>query len=278
MYNKTEKEFYCSMSYQLIALDLDFTLLTAKKEITPKTRQAIARAAGAGVHVVLASGRTFPGMRFVLNDLGHRDYTISCGGAIVTDPDGKQVYACLVPPQTAKKLIRFIAEVGAYFQVFVGDDFYYSKWSPRTADYEANVKFCGILDPKILEWDDVQACKILIIDTQERVEELRLRINELFPDVQTVYSQSEYMEMLNADVSKGKALAYIARLLHLKPEHIIAIGDSEIDIPMIEYAGLGIAMGNARQTLLDAADYVTLSCEEDGVALAIEKFVFGEEK
>lgn len=264
------------MEYKLIALDLDDTLLNAKKEVTPGTRRAIQRAVEAGVHVVLASGRTFPGMRFVLDDLGHADYTISSGGAVVTDPHRNPVFTCPVPAESAKKVMRYAAESGIYFQVFSGSDFYYLERTQKTANYEANVKFTGIHDPGLLNRDVGPLSKILIMDSPEKVSELRAQINRLFPDVQTVFSQIGYLEILNADVSKGKALWFIAQILDLTPGEIIAMGDSEIDIPMIEYAGLGIAMENAREAVLKSADYVTSSCEKDGVALAINKFVFGE--
>lgn len=265
------------MAYKLIALDLDDTLLNAKKQVTPRTRSAVLRAVAAGVHVVFASGRTFRGMRFVLDDLGHAGYTISSGGAVVTDPDGNEVFTCPVPAGAANKVMRYAAENGFYFQVFSGSDFYYSKRTQLTVNYEASVKFKGIEDSRLLDRDVADISKILIIDSQERVAGLRARINRQIPEVQTVFSQSGYLEILNADVSKGNALGYIVQKLHLTPEQVIAIGDSEIDISMIQYAGMGIAMENAREAMLQIADYVTASSEQDGVALAINKFVFGEE-
>lgn len=265
------------MAYRLIALDLDDTLLNAKKEITPVTHSAVQRAAEAGVHVVLASGRTFLGMRFVLDDLGHADYMISCGGAVVTDPDEDEIFICPVPAATANKVMRYAAQNGFYFQVFSGSAFYYMERTQKTDRYEASVRFTGIHDPGLLNRDIDHISKILIIDSQEKIADLRTQINRLFPDVQTVFSQSGYLEILNADVSKGKALMFIAQKLDLTPGEIIAMGDSEIDIPMIEYAGMGIAMENARDAVLKKADYITSSCEKDGVALAIKKFVFGEE-
>ena len=264
------------MAYKLIALDLDDTLLNAKKEVTPENRSAILRAVEAGVHVVLASGRTYPGMRFVLEDLGHAGYTISSGGAVVSDPNGNEIFTCPVPAAAAQKVMRYAAENGIYFQVFSGSNFYYMNRTEKTANYEASVKFTGIHDPELLDRDVGPLSKILIIDSLEKVSELRAQINCLFPDVQTVYSQIGYLEILNADVSKGKALRFIAQKLDLTPAEIIAMGDSEIDIPMIEFAGLGIAMENAREAVLKSADYVTSSCEKDGVALAINKFVLGE--
>ncbi len=265
------------MTYKLVALDLDFTLLNAKKEVTPRTRAAIKRAADAGVHIVLASGRPLLGMTCVSDDIGVHDYIISSGGAVVTDPGGKEIFTCPVPSETAKNIMRYAADNGIYFQIYCGSDFYYTHWTEKTASYEANVKFRGIHDPGILEWEDIKTSKILFMDTQEKVEELRVRINRLFPDVQTVFSQIGYLEILNAQASKGNALRFIAQDLHLKPGEIIAVGDSEIDASMIAFAGLGIAMENSRESILKMADYVTASCEEDGVALAINKFVFGEE-
>jgi Cof subfamily protein (haloacid dehalogenase superfamily) len=265
------------MAYKLIALDLDDTLLNAKKEVTPRTRAAIRKAAQAGVHVVLASGRPERGMKFVWDDIGLSGYTISSGGAVVLDPKGNEIFTCPVPDEAAKKIIRYAAQNSVYFQVYCGGDFYYPEWTENTAKYEASIKFKGIHDPGIPEWKDLKTSKILMIGTQRMAEDLRVRINRLFPEVQTVFSQNGYLEILNAGVSKGKALGFITQSLGLTPGEIIVIGDSEIDIPMIEFAGLGIAMQNAGEAVRKKAGFVTSSCEEDGVALAINKFVLGED-
>lgn len=265
--------------YKLIALDLDDTLLTADKQISAENITAVRRAADAGVRVVLASGRTFEGMRFAVDAIGRpRDYAISAGGAVVTDPEGREVYACPVPQDTAKKIMAYAAENGAYFQIFCGSDFYFVSRTAYTDAYEKSCRFIGREDPGIMDWEEISTSKILIIDKQERIDQMRVTLGALFPDVKPVYSQSGYLEIVNADASKGKALAFIMQKLGLSREQVIAMGDSEIDIPMLQAAGLSVAVANARKEVLRVADHVAPSNEENGVAAVIHQFIFGEDQ
>lgn len=264
--------------YRLIALDLDDTLLTADKQISAANIQAIRRAIGAGVRVVLASGRTFEGMLFAADAIGSRDYAISAGGAVVTGPDGKEIYSLPVPPETAKKIMRYAARNSAYFQIFCGSDFYYVNRTAYTDAYEKSCRFTGREDPGIMDWEDILTSKVLIIDSPERIDRMHAEMENLFSDVKAVYSQKGYLEIVNAAASKGKALSFIMRRLGLKKEQVIAMGDSEIDIPMLRAAGLAVAVANAREEVLRIADHITLSNESDGVAAVINQFIFGEDK
>jgi Cof subfamily protein (haloacid dehalogenase superfamily) len=225
---------------------------------------------------VLASGRTVEGMRFASDIIGHRDYAISSGGAVVTDPDGQEIYANPVPPGTAKEIMRYAAGKDAYFQIFCGSDFYFISRTAYTDAYEKSCRFSGREDPGIMDWKEINTSKILIIDTQERVDAMHAEISARFPDVKAVYSQSGFLEIVSAAVSKGKALSFLLQKLGLAKEQAIAIGDSEIDLPMLHAAGLGVAVGNARKEVLDAADHVTATNENNGVAAVINQFIFGE--
>lgn len=270
------KEKKTATPYKLIALDLDYTLLNAKKEVSAQSRSALSLAADAGIHVVLASGRTVQGMRFVLDQLPGHSYTISSGGAVVTDASGSEVYSRNVPLQTAKSIMRYARAHGLYFQVFCNDTFYYIRRTEFTDLYEASVRFSGVEDADLFHRDLAEPSKILIMDSQEKLDKLYPVLKGMFSDIQMFFSQTGYLEILNARASKGEALKITAQLLGLKQDELIAVGDSEIDLPMIEYAGLGIAMANASRPVLRIADWVTASCEEDGVAVAVKKFIFGE--
>ncbi len=264
--------------YKLIALDLDDTLLTAAKEVSPKNKTAINRAVHAGVRVVLASGRTIEGMQFVMDTLGHRDYAISAGGAVVTDPAGREVYSRPVPPRTARQIMAYAASKNAYFQIFCGSDFYFVSRTAYTDEYEKFCRITGKEDPGIMDWKKINTSKILIIDQQERIDQMRTELASRFPDVKPVYSQNGYLEIVNATASKGKALSFITGELGLAKQQVIAVGDSEIDIPMLLAAGLGVAVANAREEVLRIADHITAASEENGVAAVINQFIFGEQQ
>ena len=262
--------------YKLIALDLDDTLLTAAKEISAQNIAALRRAVRAGVRVVLASGRTAEGMRFAAEAIGHRDYEISAGGAVVTDPNGRELYSNPVPPKTAKEIMAYAAQNNAYFQIFCGSDFYFISRTAYTDAYEKSCRFAGREDPGIMDWNEISTSKILIIDTQERINRMHADLAARFPDVKAVFSQNGFLEIINAQANKGTALSYITRKLDIPKNQVIAIGDSEIDLPMLREAGLGVAVGNAREEVRAKADHITLTNEENGVAAVVNQFIFGE--
>ena len=120
--------------------------------------------------------------------------------------------------------------------------------------------------------------KLLVIDNQDRIREMFAYFKELFGrNLQISFSRPEYLEFTNAEATKGNALAVLGQMLDISREEIIAIGDSHNDISMIEYAGLGIAMGNAIDELKHHADYVTKGNDENGVAEAVERFILKKE-
>lgn len=261
------------MAYKLIALDLDDTLLDYDKRISPENKAAVARAKDAGLHVILASGRGYEGIEPFNRELGICDYTIAAGGAQITDSNGKVVYANYVPPIAAKQVMRWAALRNVHFQIYLDDGFYYLHANEFSDRYERTCNYKGKEDPDLLARKNILTAKILLIDTDEKIEEYRREISALFPELTVNTSQSYFLEITHPEATKGNALKHIADKLGIERGQVIAMGDSEIDFSMIEYAGLGVAVANAVPSVLDAADYVTASCEENGVAKAIEKYV-----
>ncbi len=261
------------MAYKLLALDLDDTLLDSSRNLSGRNRDAILRARDAGVHIVLASGRVFPSIDLYNKQLGIGEYTIACVGAQVVDGNGTVLFSSYVPPVTATQVMRWAATRGIYFQVFLDDGFHYLQRNSFSDYYEAQSRLSGIESPGLLSLEPVLSSKILFMDEPEKINEYKKEISATFPELQIQTSQPEYLEVLNPEASKASALAFIAQKLGVNSDEIMAIGDSEIDVGMIEYAGLGVAVANAIPHALQAADYVTASNDEHGVAKAIEQFI-----
>ncbi|MEG1754219.1 MAG: HAD-IIB family hydrolase, partial [Christensenella sp.] len=120
--------------------------------------------------------------------------------------------------------------------------------------------------------------KILLIDTPEKIKKYRKELSALFPELALKRSQEYFLEIMNPEATKGNALKYLAQKLNIEQHQILAMGDSEIDESMIEYAGMGIAMQNAYEACKAVANDVTASCDEDGVAVSIEKYILGANK
>jgi len=113
------------MSIKLIALDLDNTLVTKKTDFSEADLAAIKKARDAGIYVTLASGRAYRSLKIFLDRLNMVTYSISTGGAIVSDKNNKRVYTQFVEPKTAAEIVRFAYDNGYYAQVYINDDFYF---------------------------------------------------------------------------------------------------------------------------------------------------------
>ncbi len=261
------------MAYKLIAIDLDDTLLDGNKNIPEKSKAAIKRALGAGVEIVLASGRLYDSMKPYNDELGISGHTIaSCGGQLV-DGGGNLVYSTYVPAGPAKEVLRWARGQGIYGQAYMADGVHYTLDSPFREIYEKNAGVSCISDPGMLDTDEFSTYKLLFVDTPENAARIKAEASSRFPGLKILTSQPEYVEIMNPLTSKDDALKKLAGLLSLGRDEIIAIGDSEIDAGMMDYAGLSVAVGNAAKEILSIADYVAPSNIDGGVAHAIDKFI-----
>jgi len=263
------------MPYKLIAIDLDDTLLDAQKVCSKKNEEALIKAAGMGIHIVLTSGRAMESIAHYSRQLGIKDYTIAIAGAQVFDGDGKLMYSTTLPSDLAQKVMHWAHEKGLHYQVYLEDTgLTYTKRGKYAEFYEKNCNIKGTEKPDLLQMENLVTPKILIVDSADVIAKYKAEIRPLFPELRFENSQPEYLEVLNPETSKGNALAWLGRKLGISAEETIAIGDSELDVSMLKYAGLGIAVSNGNKIALDNADHITDANDRDGVAKAIEKFVF----
>lgn len=260
------------MDYKLIALDLDDTLLDGNKQISPRNRQAVAAARDSGAHIIIATGRARGALTQFEERLGLKDYTIHIGGALISDPDGNLIHGDYIDPGTARSIMRWAEQRGIYFQAYTDRDFRYLRRTPHTDRYERNVEYTGIQDPDLLGRDDLPIAKILLIDTAETVPAFREALRGQYPQLSFETSMSWFLEISNRSASKGNALRLIGERLGIPREETAAFGDSEIDLSMIRYAGLGAAVANASPEVREAADIVVPANTDDGVAWGIEKY------
>ncbi len=262
------------MSIKLIALDLDNTLITKTTDFSKADLDAIEKAKEAGIYVTLASGRAYRSLKMFIDRLELDTYSISTGGAIISDKNNKRLYTKFVEPKTAAEIIRFAYDNGYYAQVYINDDFCFYRAGKESALYEEATGVPGVLDEKLAERDEIETAKILFIDEPDRIEALRPVLENQFSHIKALRSFPHYLEINHEDCGKGSALKALGEMLGIKREEMMAIGDSEIDVSMIEYAGIGVAMGNAAEHIKKAADYITEDVLNSGVAEAINKFCF----
>ncbi|BCS80497.1 Cof-type HAD-IIB family hydrolase [Anaerocellum diazotrophicum] len=274
--------------YKLIAIDLDMTLLDRNKNISYRNKKAIELAKKKGVKIVLCSGRILKGVMYFAKVLGLYDQVIvACNGAIVRDlKKNKDIYYIGLENEKSLEIARICKENDIYYHYYFQDTmiarrldysskFYYEKNKELPEEERINI----IIDDSE---NTLKACadlitKFVIIDADlKKVDYVRKIIEREISGIETTKSDINILEVMKEGVNKKSALEFVCSYLGIAPEEVMAIGDNENDLEMIEFAGLGIAMENAIEELKEIADYVTNSYDDDGVARAIEKFVLGE--
>jgi Cof subfamily protein (haloacid dehalogenase superfamily) len=266
-----------SLMYRLIAIDLDGTLLTPAphKSITPHTHDVLCKAVEMGITIVIATGQTLQVLRQVCANLPLSTPQIIENGAVVANfADGRMLYEQPFPQEYILPVLDTLHSFGFYRAYHTHDFVYVDSDTPR-----ARTWYRPPLTPPT-EVEDVASLyplpciKLVGVGEAETLREKRLQLEEIFAGTLYVTQSSfDLIEFLHPDVSKGNALRVIAANLGIAPEEVVAIGDNHNDIGMLSFAGLGVAMGNAHDEVKAAADYVTLSNAEEGVAAAIEKLV-----
>lgn len=267
--------------YRLVAIDLDGTLLNKDWEISPRAREVIREVRARGVHVTLATGRMFASTLRYARELELDLPLITYHGALVkTSGEGRVIYQRLLPREYAREIIALAKElrypVNLYFN-HTGDRLYVDHVSAATRRYarQSSVPFYEVPDLLAL-LNDEDPLKVVVINDEEALDALAAEGRRRWGEVVYITkSEPTYLEFLHPEATKGRGLAAVAGYLGVPREEVMAIGDSYNDLEMFKYAGLAVAMGNARAEIKAAADYVTATNEEDGVAQVLEKFILG---
>lgn len=266
------------MQYKILALDIDFTLLNSKKEITPRVRKALYDARDKGVTVALVTGRMYRAMLPVVEDLGMMDIPcIGCGGAEIWQ-NGEQIYSRPVPSEVGKQFLDWCAERGVHTQIYIWDDYCFENNNKYAEEYAETFGFAGIQIPEMRRFRRIDSNKILAMMEAEDVLGFIDEAKAEFGDKLAISrSRARYVEINNPEGTKATALDWLVKRQGLTAANTIAMGDATVDLPMIEYAGLGVAMENADEITKSRADLICSSCDEDGVAAVVEKYILGAE-
>lgn len=269
---------------KMIGLDLDGTLLTDRKELTPHTVNVLNRAIAQGVTVLVATGRPWLGVPEELREFPGMRYALTSNGAKIQDTrTGEIIEEHLLSQENAKKALEICGRYDTLQEVYFDGQGYaprekmdhierYHK-NPNMWEYMRRTRIAvddirTLLERENRPVDKVQA---LFADMEER--QTAWRELEEAGGMELVGSLKYNIEINAAGVNKGTGLVRLGKYLGIRREEIMAFGDGDNDIEMLREAGFGVAMANGVQEVKDAADYVTLSNEEEGVAAAIEKFV-----
>lgn len=271
------------MAIKLVTIDIDDTLINSARQITPRVKAAVQSAKQAGVKVVLATGRPLLGVVDYLNELGLNDqddqFVINYNGGMVQTTSGISLGGAQLDLSAYQELRQLADELGAYMQVEGKDAAYTTNTIiPHEASGENYlVKMPLKITPMAEMTADMDYVKMMMIAGAEDVQRFEAALPKAIRDkYYVVKSTPNFLEFMNAQATKGAGLKILAQYLGVDMRETMALGDQENDLTMIEAAGLGVAMGNAVDKLKAAANAQTLSQNEDGVALALEKWALGK--
>lgn len=266
------------MSYQMLVLDLDGTLTNSEKKITPKTLSALRSLQERNIPIVLASGRPTPGVLPVAKTLEmerYGGYLLSYnGGRIIDCKTGKILFEKTLPPQKIPQIIRFAKENGVVPLSYEKNALITEVPDDRYVQLEASINHISVKQvPDLEEYITFPVVKCLIVGDGDRLGVLEEKAKQEIGEYLNIYrSEPYFLETMPEQIDKAFSLETLSQLTGIPQKAMVACGDGFNDLSMIRYAGLGVAMANAQQVVREAADYVTLSNEEDGVAAVIEKF------
>lgn len=268
-------------NYNMLVLDVDGTLVGSDKQISEKTKEAVIEAQKRGKTVAIASGRSIAGIRRTASNIAleqYGGYVIAYNGTTVVNcKTGECIYNQMVQPEMVKPVYEAAKRAGVGIVVYNDNTKEMISGNGLNEYIEIDAKAC---DVTIRETNDfVKAVnfpfnKFLLSGTPERMVEVEKIMDKEFGDRMNVFrSDPFFVELLPRYVDKGVAVEKLIKHLEIPREKVICIGDSYNDLPMLRFAGMGVAMGNAQQEVKEMADYVTASNDEDGIVNVIDKFM-----
>ena len=267
------------MNYKMIVLDLDGTLTNRDKVVTDHTKEVLFEAQKRGKIVVLASGRPTYGVVPLAEELElekYGGYILSFNGGIIMDCRTKEVvFQKKLPVEVNAKIVELAHKervtLMAYQDEYIitnDKDFEYVQLESRIS----HMKIKQVDD--MAEYLNFAVPKMIMTDDGDYLATVEGRVKAALGKNLSVYRSEEFfLELLPKGIDKAQSLEHLLSSIGIMREEIIACGDGYNDLTMIQYAGLGVAMGNGVLPVRKAADYITLSNNEDGVAHVVEKFM-----
>lgn len=262
------------MSYRMLALDLDNTLLSRDLTATPAAREGVARLLNRGVIVTLATGRMFPSARKYAREFGITAPLATYNGALIRSADGSfpEILRPL-PREKVEKIIAFCEEHRHYVQLYHEDTLICGRYTKET-DIDPDLLNCPYREVGDLKTAAhlTTPKMVMVVEPAEApaiTEALKKAVGD---DLYIAASKNYLIEIMRRDVSKATALQLICEHLGVEAEEVVCCGDNSNDAAMVQWAGMGVAMGNASPALKAVADYTAAAAYGDGVAEAIRRF------
>lgn len=267
------------MDIKLIVLDIDGTLVNSKKEVTDNTFRRLTEIQRQGIRIALASGRPSEGVMPYAEKLGldkHGGYVIAHNGAQIIDVSKKEiVYSRSFPIEYLQEICDCIKPYRVNISTNRGETFIAAGNKNRFTTAESEImKLPLIFVEDFPAYVTFETSKCILAGEPEDILKLEGIMSEQFKGRFDVYrSEPQFLELVPCGVDKGSSAQWLLENLGFGKRDWMAFGDSYNDVTMINYAGVGVAMGNAPEDIKQQADFVTLTNDEDGVVFALDKFI-----
>ena len=261
--------------YKAVFSDIDGTLLNSKHQIPTATKNKIQQINKQGIPYVLVSARMPEGMTNIRAELGAKSPMICYSGALVVDEDDKPIYSVALPKESAWKLCKRIQELDPKISIsiYTNDEWMVEDKEEYWVAQETEIT--GVI-PKEVSFEDEEVYKevhkILCMGYKEDIAQLEHQLIKEFPEIRIYRSKDTYLEIMSMKASKSDAIHMLKNHFDVERGEIIAFGDNFNDIDMLQYAGLGVAMGNASDEVKQAADIVTDINDNEGERQILDKY------
>lgn len=267
------------MTIKLVAVDIDGTLITDDRKITPEVFEAVQEAKKQGVKVVITTGRPIAGVQDLLSELNLKDegdYVITFNGALVQDTaTGQDIVKDALAYEDYLEIEYLSRQLGVHMHAITKEGIYTANRNiGKYTIHEATLVSMPVFYRTPEEMVDKEIVKIMMIDEPEILDAAIAKIPQEFYDKYTIVkSKPFYLEVINKTASKGSAIVHLAEKMGISMEETMAIGDEENDRAMLEVVGTPVVMENGVDSVKTLAKHITKSNNESGVAYAIHEWV-----
>ncbi len=243
--------------------------------LRPRTKEALAGVRAAGVPVVVATGRMFRSVLPYLEEARIEDPVVCYQGAVVADPvRGRFLRHEPIPLELAREVIAAVTAEGVHVNCYVGDELFVADHTPEAEAYASFQRLYVHEVGDLLEWLEEPPTKLVAVGEPRRLDDLERRMKANFGERAYISKSLPYfLEFASPEVTKASGLAFVASHLGLSQQQTVAFGDGENDVELLEWAAYGVAVANAHERVLAAADHVCPPVEEEGVAVVLEAFL-----
>lgn len=264
--------------YKILALDIDGTLTNTKKEITPKVKEQIDRLHAENIPVLLVSGRPTEGIIPIAKEIDlfeNEGYILAFnGGKIIDCKTNEIVYNKYIPSELVADICNFAFDAGLTVLTYKDGKIITNNAEDEYLAIEARInKMEAVKVDDIISEAPEHCDKFLIVGDEKICEKKVEEMAKLFEDKLNIFrSEPFFIEVVPKGIDKAESLEVLLLKLGMTRDDLVACGDGRNDVTMINYAGMGVAMENACDDVKNVSNFITTSNDEDGVALAIEKF------